>query len=187
METYEITIAGMTRQLPIIHVKEDLQIASFVLLGDTEMATAAAKLLSKKLPNVDLLVTAEAKGIPLVHELAKQLNMPRYIVARKSVKAYMQQPFISEVTSMTTQSKQLLCLGTDDVNRIKGKRIALVDDVISTGDSIRALEDLVTKAGGKIIAKAAVLAEGDAANRDDIIFLEKLPLFGGTSLALNNE
>lgn len=177
METYEITVAGITRQLPIVKVKENLQIASFVILGDAEMTTAAAKLLSEKLPEVDLLVTAEAKGIPLVHELAKQLKMPHYIVARKSVKAYMQQPFISEVTSMTTQSKQLLCLGTDDVNRIKGKRIALIDDVISTGDSIRALEDLVEKAGGKIIAKATILAEGDAANRDDIIYLEKLPLF----------
>ncbi|HEY4600245.1 MAG TPA: phosphoribosyltransferase family protein [Cerasibacillus sp.] len=177
METYEITIAGITRQLPIVKVKEDLQIASFVILGDAEMTTAAAKLLSEQLPEVDLLVTAEAKGIPLVHELAKQLNMPRYIVARKSVKAYMQQPFISEVTSMTTQSKQLLCLGTDDVTHIKGKRIALIDDVISTGDSIRALEDLVEKAGGKITAKAAILAEGDAANRNDIIYLEKLPLF----------
>ncbi|WP_164214378.1 phosphoribosyltransferase family protein [Virgibacillus sp. YIM 98842] len=177
MENYELKVAGVTRQLPVIPVNKDINIASFVLLGDTELVTAAAPLLSEKLPEADILVTAEAKGIPFVHELSKILNMQRYIVARKSVKPYMKNPLTYEVHSITTQSSQILCLDEADVERIQGKRVALIDDVISTGESIRALEELVQKAGGNVVAKAAILAEGDAAEREDIIFLEKLPIF----------
>ena len=129
------------------------------------------------MPEVDVLVTAEAKGIPLVFEVSKILGMKNYIVARKSIKAYMDTPLVNEVESITTKEKQMLCLDGNDVVLIQGKRVAIIDDVISTGESLRAVEALVKKAGGEIIAKAAILAEGDAADRTDIIFLEKLPLF----------
>ncbi|GAB3796176.1 phosphoribosyltransferase family protein [Virgibacillus kimchii] len=177
MENYELKVAGVTRHLPVIPVNEDIKIASFVILGDTELVAAAAPLLGEKLPEADILVTAEAKGIPFVHELSKVLNMQRYVVARKSVKPYMKNPLTYEVHSITTQSSQILCLDEVDVECIQGKRVALIDDVISTGESIRALEELVAKAGGNVIAKAAILAEGDAAEREDILFLEKLPIF----------
>ncbi|MEK4443578.1 phosphoribosyltransferase family protein [Niallia sp. FSL K6-0077] len=177
METYSLTVAGVKRELPIIPISNDLKIASFVILGDTEIVVAAASLLAEQLKDIDYLVTAEAKGIPLVHELPKQLNMSEYIVARKSVKPYMDEPLINQVVSITTQKEQLLCLDGKDAAKIKGKRIAIIDDVISTGESIRVLEELVTKAGGIIVSKAAILAEGDAAERDDIVYLEKLPVF----------
>ncbi|MFA1821035.1 phosphoribosyltransferase family protein [Virgibacillus oceani] len=177
MKTYELNVAGVTRHLPVIPVNEDIKIASFVILGDTELVSAAAPLLANKLPETDILVTAEAKGIPFVHELSKVLNMKNYVVARKSVKPYMKNPLTYEVHSITTQSSQILCLDEVDVGSIQDKRIALIDDVISTGESIKALEELVKKAGGKVVAKAAILAEGDAAERDDILFLEKLPIF----------
>lgn len=177
MKTYSLTVAGVTRELPIIPISDDLKIASFVILGDTEIVAATAPLLAEKLPEIDFLVTAEAKGIPLVYELSKQLNKKEYIVARKSVKAYMDEPLINQVVSITTQKEQLLCLDGKDAEILKGKRIAIIDDVISTGESIKILEDLVTKAGGIVVAKAAILAEGDAAKRNDILFLEKLPIF----------
>ncbi len=177
MNTYELKIAGLKRNLPIIQLNENLKIASFVILGDTEMVATTAPLIAEKLPEVDLLVTAEAKGIPFVYEIAKQLNMAKYVVARKSIKAYMSSPIVHEVESITTQKTQTLCLDTEDVERIKGQRVALIDDVISTGESLKALEELVEKAGGNVVAKAAILAEGEAANRDDILFIEKLPLF----------
>ncbi|MDK2799871.1 MAG: adenine phosphoribosyltransferase [Clostridiales bacterium] len=175
--TYNLQVAGVTRELPIIQVSDNLCIASFVILGDTEMVCAAATQLVKKLPQVDILITAEAKGIPLVFEISRLLNMKRYIVARKSVKPYMDSPIIDEVVSITTQKKQILCLDEKDANALKGKRVAIIDDVISTGESIQAVERLVEAAGGIVAAKAAILAEGDAADRKDIIFLEKLPLF----------
>ena len=177
METYPLMVAGIKRELPIIPISDQLKIASFVILGDTEMVSAAAPLLAEKLTEVDYLVTAEAKGIPLVYELSKQLNMKQYIVARKSVKPYMEEPLVNQVVSITTQKEQFLCLDGKDADVIKGKRVALIDDVISTGESIKALDELVTKAGGIVVAKAAILAEGDAAERNDILFLEKLPVF----------
>lgn len=177
MESYQLTVAGLKRELPIIPISDQLKIASFVILGDTEIVSAAAPLLAEKLTDVDYLVTAEAKGIPLVHELSKELNMKEYIVARKSVKPYMEEPLVNQVVSITTQKQQLLCLDGKDAETIKGKRVALIDDVISTGESMKVLEDLVTKAGGLVVAKAAILAEGDAAERKDILFLEKLPVF----------
>jgi len=157
-------------------VSPDLSVASFVILGDTELVCHVAPKLVKKLPPVDVIITAEAKGIPLAFEISRLLNM-NYIIARKSVKPYMHEPLTVEVHSITTQKKQLLCLDGKDVSAIRGKRIAIIDDVISTGESIKAIEDLVNQAGGIIVAKAAIIAEGDACNRDDILYLEKLPLF----------
>ncbi|WP_353097195.1 phosphoribosyltransferase family protein [Tissierella praeacuta] len=175
--TYFIEVAGIRRELPIIQINDKLSIASFVILGDTEIVCASAPEIVKKLPDVDVLITAEAKGIPLVFEMSRLLNMKKYIVARKSIKPYMNSPIIDEVVSITTQKKQLLCLDEQDAEYIKGKRVAIIDDVISTGDSIKALERIVESAGGIVAAKAAILAEGEAANRKDIIFLEYLPLF----------
>lgn len=175
--SYELNVCGIKRNLPIIKISEDLAIASFVILGDTELIVNVAPQIAKKLPEVDILVTAEAKGIPLVYEISKLLNMKEYIIARKSIKPYMNNPITDEVVSITTQKEQTLCLDGSDAEKIMGKRVAIIDDVISTGESLSAIERLVEKAGGIITAKAAILAEGDAADRTDIIFLEKLPLF----------
>ncbi|MDN6906506.1 adenine phosphoribosyltransferase, partial [Klebsiella pneumoniae] len=128
-------------------------------------------------PEVDFVVTAEAKGIPLAYEISKILNLNEYIVARKSIKAYMEEPIEVEVNSITTTNSQKLYLNNQDANKIKGKKVALIDDVISTGQSLKALERLVEKAGANVVAKAAILAEGDAKDRKDIIFLEALPTF----------
>ncbi|MCI5724537.1 MAG: phosphoribosyltransferase family protein [Fusobacterium gastrosuis] len=177
MKSYTLNVAGLTRELPIIKLSDELSIASFVILGDTELVEKTAKLLAEKLPEVDVLVTAEAKGIPLTYEISKLLNLKSYIVARKSIKAYMNSPIEVSVNSITTTNIQKLFLNNVDADFIKGKRVALIDDVISTGQSLKALEELVKKAGANIVAKAAILAEGDAKNREDIIFLEELPLF----------
>ena len=177
MKTYTLNIAGLKRELPIIKLSYDLSIASFVILGDTEIVRKTAPIIAKKLPEVDFIVTAEAKGIPLAYEISKVLNLNEYVVARKSVKAYMEESIEVEVNSITTTNSQKLYLNNRDAKKIKGKRIALVDDVISTGQSLKALERLVEKAGGKVLAKAAILAEGDAKDRKDIIFLEALPTF----------
>ena len=177
MKTYTLNVAGLTRELPIIKLSYDLSIASFVILGDTEIVRKTAPIIAKKLPEVDLIVTAEAKGIPLAYEISKVLNLNEYVVARKSVKAYMEESIEVEVNSITTTNSQKLYLNNQDAKKIKGKRVALVDDVISTGQSLKALERLVEKAGGKVLAKAAILAEGDAKDRKDIIFLEALPTF----------
>ncbi len=177
METYTLTIGDIQRELPIVAISDELSIASFVILGDTELVSYTAPILASKLPEVDVLVTAEAKGIPLIYELSKQLGMKQYVVARKSIKPYMESPLVNEVESITTQKKQLLCLDSEDVQQIRGKRVAIIDDVISTGQSVRGLEELVVQAGGIVAAKAAILAEGNAAGREDIIYLEKLPLF----------
>lgn len=174
---YEINVCGCTRKLPIVRISDNLNIASFVLLGDAELVVKAAAELVKQIPEVDYLITAEAKGIPLVQEMARLLNMDRYFVARKSIKPYMDDPFITEVYSITTQKKQILCLDGDEAAMINGKKIAIVDDVISTGESLEAMTKLVEKAGGKILSKCSILAEGDAAQRKDITFLAPLPLF----------
>lgn len=176
-EIYTLNVAGVTRELPIIQISKDLAIASFVILGDTELVCAAAPKIVEKLPEIDILITAEAKGIPLVFEISRLMNMKNYIVARKSIKPYMDSPIVDEVVSITTQKKQILCLDQKDASLIEGKRVAIIDDVISTGESISAVERLVEEAGGIVAAKATILAEGDAAKRDDIIFLEELPLF----------
>ena len=177
MKTYTLHVAGLTRELPIIKLSYDLSIASFVILGDTEIVKKTAPMIAKKLPEVDFVVTAEAKGIPLAYEISKILNLNEYIVARKTVKAYMEEPIEVEVNSITTTNSQKLYLNNQDANKIKGKRVALIDDVISTGQSLKALERLVEKAGANVVAKAAILAEGDAKDRKDIIFLEALTTF----------
>ena len=175
---YQLDVAGLTRQLPIIKVSENLAIASFVLLGDAEMTTSAAKELAQKIPSdVDYLMTAEAKGIPLLQDLARLMGFKTYIVARKSVKAYMESPLEASVLSITTQKEQTLILDGHDAEAIKGKKIAIIDDVISTGESLEALVNLAEKAGAEVVIKAAILAEGDAAKREDIVYLKELPLF----------
>ena len=176
MDYYKLKICGLERDLPIIKISDDLKIASFVLLGDAELAEKAGYELSKKI-DADIILTAEAKGIELAHEIARNLEEKFFIVARKSEKSYMHNPVSVEVNSITTANTQKLFLDFKDAEKIKGKRVALVDDVISTGQSIAALEALVEKAGGKVVQKLAILAEGDAADREDIIYLEKLPLF----------
>ncbi|RYM02937.1 adenine phosphoribosyltransferase [Sporolactobacillus sp. THM7-7] len=177
MHEYTLKVAGLERKLPIVRISDTLDIASFVILGDSELVIRAAEALKEKIPDADYLITAEAKGIPLVQELAHILGMKRYFVARKSIKPYMTEPFVTEVFSITTQKKQILCLEKEESDLIRGKRLLIIDDVISTGESIKALETLVRKAGGMIAGKAAILAEGDAADRKDITYLERLPLF----------
>lgn len=176
MKTYKLKVAGLERDLPIIKISAHLSIASFVLLGDAEMTTRAAEELDKIIPDVDILVTAEAKGIPLVHEVARLRGMKKYVVCRKTVKSYMEDIVDVPVKSITTNEEQKLYLNGEDIDLIEGKDVCIIDDVISTGESIQALKDLVEKIGGNVKAQAAILAEGEAADRDDIIFLEKLPI-----------
>ncbi len=175
-KTYKMTIAGLERELPLCEVNEKLDIAAFIMFGDVEITEKSAAELLKICPEHDIVITAEAKGIPLCYEIARQ-GCGDYIIARKGIKVYMPDPISINVNSITTKNTQTLYLGKDDADKMKGKRVLIVDDVISTGDSLKALEALVEKSGGVIVGKAAVLAEGDAADRDDIIFLEKLPLF----------
>ena len=175
---YELHVAGCTRQLPILNISDTLAIAGFVILGDTEIVVHTGKALAEKVPaGTDLIMTAETKGIPLAAEMARVLGMKKYIVARKSVKAYMENPISVEDESITTFGKQKLYLAQEDVELMKGKKVLLVDDVISTGGSMKAMKELAEKAGATVIGEAAILAEGDAAKRKDIIFLEPLPLF----------
>ncbi len=177
MLTYPMTIAGLKRELPICPLNENLAIGAFVIFGDPELTTAAAKALLERAPAYDYIITAEAKGIPLAHEMARLAGNQKYFIARKKAKAYMSGVFEVKVHSITTAGEQSLFLDVADANLIKGARILIVDDVISTGESLRAVEELVEEAGGNIVAKMTILAEGDAQTRDDIIYLEKLPLF----------
>ncbi len=176
--TYEMKIAGLTRHLPLCRITDDLYIGAFVMLGDQEICVAGAAELLKRVPGeYDYLLTAETKGIPLVHEMARQTGAKTYFIARKEVKTYMPDAVGVEVNSITTQHRQQLFLSGEDAAMIRGKRILLVDDVISTGESMRALETLVTKVGGIVAGRMAILAEGDAQDRSDIVYLEKLPVF----------
>lgn len=178
MKTFDLTIAGLKRSLPIVRLSENLAIASFVLLGDTELAVLGAEALADKInTEFDYFLTAEAKGIPLVQCIAQEFNHPKFYVARKSVKAYMDNPLITEVFSITTQASQQLVLDGKDAAELKGKKVILIDDVISTGDSLAALKQLAEEAGAIVVDQLALLAEGDAAKRTDIQFLEELPLF----------
>ncbi len=174
---YTLKVAGLERQLPICAVSDRLDIAGFVILGDVELTEACARELLKIAPEYDYLVTAEAKGIPLIHEMARQHGDKRHIIARKGLKVYMVDPLSVTVNSITTQHTQTLYLDGEDAKLMKGKRVLIVDDVISTGESLTAIEKLVEQAGGSICGRMAILAEGDAAKRDDILFLEELPLF----------
>lgn len=174
---YEIEVAGQKRALPLFPINDDLQIAAFILLGDQALTVACAKELLAIAPEYDFILTAEAKGIPLVAEMARQADDEHYFVARKKRKLYMGDALEVEVQSITTAGVQKLILTEEDAERMKGRRVLIVDDVISTGQSLEALEALVREAGGIIAGRMAVLAEGDAAKRDDIIFLKALPLF----------
>ena len=174
---YKMRIAGLDRDLPICPLNENLQIAGFVIFGDPELTTACAEELLKKAPEYDYMISAEAKGIPLVHEMARLAGNQKYFLARKNPKLYMTGVFEAVVKSITTEKVQHLYLDTADAELIRGKKILVVDDVISTGESLRAIEELVALAGGEICGRMAVLAEGDAAKREDLIFLKELPLF----------
>ena len=178
---HEIDIAGCKRRLPILNINDSLAIAAFVMLGDVELTEICSAELLKKVPDgTQVIMTAATKGIPLAATLARKLGFSRYVVARKSVKAYMDDPLCVEDESITTAGKQRLYLMREDADLMRGKNVLLVDDVISTGGSMLAMQELVEMAGGKIIGEMAVLAEGPAADRDDIIFLAPLPLFPAT-------
>lgn len=175
--TYEIDIAGLKRDLPLCKVSDDLYIGAFVMFGDVEVTVHAAAELLKRAPEYDYLIAPEAKSIPLLYEMARQSGAEKYFVARKGPKAYMSDTFEVQVKSITTEAVQRLVLDKNDADMIRGKRMLIVDDVISTGESLRATEELVKQAGGIVAGAVAVLAEGDSQNRDDIIYLAPLPLF----------
>ncbi len=174
---YRMNIAGLDRDLPICPVTDELYIAGFVIFGDPELTVACAKALLEKAPEYDYIITAEAKGIPLAHEMARQAGRSKYLLARKAPKLYMKDIIEYKVRSITTAREQTLYLDGADAALIKGKKILIVDDVISTGESLLALEALVEKAGGTIAGRMTILAEGDAQDREDLVYLEKLPLF----------
>lgn len=174
---YTMTIAGLQRDLPLCPVSDELYIGAFVIFGDAPLTVACAAELLKKAPEYDYLLTAEAKGIPLIHEMARQHGDDTYFLARKHTKLYMTSVFDVAVRSITTDEDQHLYLDGADAAKMKGKRILIVDDVVSTGESLAALEALVEKAGGEICGRMAILAEGEAQEREDLIYLEKLPLF----------
>lgn len=175
-DTYKMNIAGVDCELKKFPVNEKMDIAAFILFGNVEVTVAASRELLKKVPDFDVILTPEAKSIPLAYEMAKQSGKP-YVVARKGIKVYMQDPISVHVRSITTDHVQQLFIGADEENLMKGKRVLIVDDVISTGESLTAVQKLADVAGAEVVGSCAVLAEGDAADRDDIIFLNKLPLF----------
>ena len=176
---YTLEVAGLKRDLPICKVTDDLYIGSFVLFGDAELTVACARELLKLVEpdSFDYMFTAEAKGIPLIHEMARQSGVSKYILARKGAKAYMPDPLCVEDESITTAGKQKLYLGRDDAELICGKRVLVVDDVISTGGSLHAMEALVNAAGGTVAGRVTILAEGGAKDRTDIKYLAALPVF----------
>ena len=174
---YRLKVAGIERDLPLCPIGENLNIAAFILFGDVELTEKCAAALYERAPEHDVMITAESKGIPLVHAMCAISGKNRYVLARKSVKLYMKDVVACETQSITTAAKQTLYIDGDDAAYMKGKRVLIVDDVISTGGSLESLENLVRAAGGEIVGKMTILAEGDATTRDDIIYLEKLPLF----------
>lgn len=173
---YQLEVAGLTRELPVCPINDNVSIAAFIMFSDVELTIACATELLKRTPDCDVILTAESKGIPLAYEMSRQSGI-KYILARKSAKLYMSNPIGVDVKSITTARLQTLYLDEHDLSYLKGKRVLVVDDVISTGESLNALEELVKKAGGDIVGRAAVLAEGDAAKREDILFLAPLPVF----------
>ena len=183
--TYKMNVAGLTRDLPLCPLNDSLMIAAFVIFGDVELTCACAKALLEKTPEFDYMVAPEAKSIPLIHEMARQSGRNDYFLVRKAPKLYMNGVFEVEDRSITTQGVQKLYMDGADAKKMKGKRILILDDVISTGGSLAAVENLVNQAGGIVVGRMAILAEGDAADRDDIIFLEKLPLFDQNGTPLN--
>lgn len=175
--TYSLHVAGLERHLPICPLNDQLSIGAFIIFGDVELTYRCAEELLKIAPEHDVIITAESKGIPLAYEMARQEGVNRYLIARKSPKLYMKNVFTVKVNSITTDHQQTLCIDGDDAAYMKGKRVLIVDDVISTGESLQAVETLVEQAGGSIVGRMAILAEGDAQQRNDILYLEKLPLF----------
>ena len=175
--TYRMEIAGLTRDLPLCPLNDDLNIGAFVIFGDVELTCACAGELLKIAPDFDYMVAPEAKALPLIHEMARQSGRNEYFLVRKAPKLYMDGVFAVEDQSITTKGKQMLYMDGADARKMAGKRILILDDVISTGGSISAVESLVNQAGGKVVGRMAILAEGKAALRDDILFLKPLPLF----------
>ena len=174
---YKINIAGLERELPLCPLNDKLYIAAFVLFGDVELTEHCAAELCKLAPEHDVMITAESKGIPLICSMARMLGENRYVLARKSVKLYMKDVLKCETKSITTGHIQTLYIDGDDAEYMKGKRVLIVDDVISTGGSLLSLENLVAQAGGEVVGKMTILAEGDAIGREDITYLAPLPLF----------
>ena len=181
---YKLQVAGLTRDLPLCPIGENLNIAAFVLFGDVELTECCAKALIAKAPAHDVMITAESKGIPLIHAMCRESGKNRYVLARKSVKLYMKDVVKCEVQSITTTARQTLYIDGADAEYMKGKRVLIVDDVISTGESLHSLEKLVELSGGEIVGRMAILAEGDAIGRKDITYLAPLPLFDGEGKAL---
>jgi len=176
---YNMKVAGLDRALPLCPLNDKLMIGAFVIFGDMELTTACARALVARIPEHDVMITAESKGIPLICEMSRLQNNERYVLARKAPKLYMKNVIKVSVNSITTDHQQTLCLDGKDAEYMRGKRVVILDDVISTGESLKALESLVDQVGGEIVGRMAILAEGEAADRDDLIFLEKLPLFDG--------
>lgn len=174
---YTLKIGNVERSLPICRVNDNLYIAGFVMFGDVEITELAAKMLLEKAPEFDIIITAESKGIPLAYEMARQCGDRTYVVARKAPKLYMKDIIKTNVNSISTENVQVLCIGADEAEKLRGKRVLIVDDVISTGESLKAVETLVKQVGGNIVGKMTVLAEGDAMERPDITALARLPLF----------
>ena len=182
---YKLKVAGIERDLPLCPINEDLYIGAFILFGDVELTEKTAEALYALAPEHDVLITAESKGIPLVHSMCRLSGKNRYVLARKSIKLYMKDVVSCITKSITTGSVQTLYIDGSDAEYLKGKKVLIVDDVISTGGSLLSLEKLVTQAGGEIVGKMAILAEGDAIGRKDITYLAPLPLFDKNGNALN--
>ena len=174
----------LTRQLPLCPISDDVMIGAFVIFGDVELTCACARDLLKIAPEFDCMVAPEAKAIPLVHEMARQSGRNGYFLVRKAPKLYMDGVFEAVDRSITTKGEQKLYMDGADAKKMKGRRVLILDDVISTGGSLAAVESLVEQAGGVVVGRMAILAEGDAAKREDILFLEKLPLFNAEGAPL---
>ncbi|NLG24870.1 MAG: adenine phosphoribosyltransferase [Clostridiales bacterium] len=183
---YEISIAGLTRRLPLCPLNDSMNIAAFVIFGDVELTMASARALLEIAPAHDILITAESKGIPLVYEMARQHGENKYLIARKGPKLYMKDVFQVELQSITTVNRQVLCIDRADAEYMRGRRVLIVDDVISTGESLKAVEKLVAEAGGTVAGKMAILAEGAARHRKDIRYLAYLPLFSADGTPLDD-
>lgn len=175
--TYTLEIAGLERELNFVNISDELLIPNFITLGDIELIRKCAKELINKIPKVDYLLTAETRGIPLVHEMASQLNMNRYIVARKNIKCYRNEPFSVSVISIRDNDTCPLFLNKEDERLIKGKRVLIVDDVISTGKSVHDMKALAKGSGAIVEGIAAILVEKSEENHQDIIYLKELPTF----------